>query len=107
MILVEDPAIRARVLEILQIQVADTTKSWMLKPDGKYERVQAKAGQPLLRAQARFIELTRDRVKAAEAGATSSRFYLSRQATSRTKPDDKSADARRVRREGREARKHS
>ena len=107
LILVEDAAIRARVLEILQIQVADNTKSWMLKPDGKYERVQAKAGQPLLRAQARFIELTRDRVKAAEAGATSSRFYLSRQATSRTKPDDKSADARRVRREGREARKHS
>jgi polyphosphate kinase len=101
MTLVEDPAIRARMLEILELQVADNTKSWLLRPDGKYERVQPKPGQPAVRAQARFIELTRDRVRAAEAGATSSRFYLSRQVPSRGKAEDKSSEPRRSRREGR------
>jgi polyphosphate kinase len=106
MILVEDPAIRTRILEILELQVTDNTKSWLLRTDGKYERVQPKAGAPLVRAQARFIELTRDRVRAAEAGATSSRFYLSRQApSSRTKTDDKSSDTRRARREARDSTK--
>jgi polyphosphate kinase len=106
MILVEDPAIRTRILEILELQVTDNTKSWLLRTDGKYERVQPKAGAPLVRAQARFIELTRDRVRAAEAGATSSRFYLSRQApSSRTKTDEKSSDTRRARREARDSTK--
>jgi polyphosphate kinase len=100
----EDPVIRAHMLEILQIQVADTAKSWQLQSNGKYERVQQKT-QPPLRAQARFIELTRDRVRAAEAGATSGRFYLSRQAPSRVKVDDKSSEGRRARRDGREGRK--
>jgi polyphosphate kinase len=107
MIPIEDPAIRGRVLEILQLQVADTAKSWLLTSSGKYERVQPKAGQPMLRSQARFIEMTRDRVRAAEAGAPSSRFYLSRQAPSRQKADQKSAEVRRVRREGRDSRKNS
>ncbi len=108
MIPLEDPLIRARLIEMLQIQCADTAKSWLLKPDGKYERVQPKPGQPLFRAQARFIEMTRDRVKAAEAGVTSGRFSLSRFANPRGKMmDDKSSEARRVRRDAREAKKHS
>jgi polyphosphate kinase len=107
MILIEDPAIRTRLLEILELQVSDNTKAWLLQPDGKYERVQPKAGQPPMRAQARFIELTRDRVRAAEAGATSSRFYLSRQvASSRSKGEDKSTETRRARREARETKGH-
>jgi polyphosphate kinase len=107
MIPIEDPAIRTRLIEILQIQVDDNAKSWLLKPDGKYERVQPKAGQPVLRAQARFIEMTRDRTKAAEGAATSGRFYLSRLASPRGKAEDKSGDGRRGRREAREARKSS
>ncbi len=96
---IEDPTLRTRLLEILEIQVSDSAKSWLLTSSGKYERVQPKAGQPALRSQSRFIEQTRDRVRAAEAGATSGRFYLSRQAPSRSKTDDKSADTRRARRE--------
>jgi polyphosphate kinase len=107
MIPIEDPGIRTRLIEILQIQVDDNAKSWLLKPDGKYERVQPKAGQPILRAQARFIEMTRDRTKAAEGAATSGRFYLSRLASPRGKAEDKSGDGRRGRREAREARKSS
>jgi polyphosphate kinase len=105
MIPIDDPALRARLFEILEIQVADNTKSWSLTPDGKYERIQPKSGQPPVRAQARLIEMTRDRLKAAEAGVTSGRFSLSRLAGSRGKADEKSGDGRRTRREAREARK--
>jgi polyphosphate kinase len=101
---VEDSAIRARLIELLQIQCADNVKTWILKPDGKYERVQIKPGQTPFRAQARFIEMTRDRVKTAEAGATSGRFSLSRLASSR-KLDEKSGEGRRARRDAREAKK--
>jgi polyphosphate kinase len=104
MIPVEDPLIRARLMEILQIQSADNVKNWLLQSDGKYERVHPKPGQPLLRSQARFIELTRDRVRAAEAAATSSRFHLRPLPNGRTKLDGKTADVRRARREAREAR---
>src|SRR5262249_49650919 len=51
MIPVDDPAIRARLVEILQIQIADNVKSWMLQGDGSYVRVQPKPGQPLVRSQ--------------------------------------------------------
>jgi len=100
----EDPVIRGRLIEALQMQASDTAKSWALKPDGKYERVHAKPGQTPFRAQTRFIELARDRVKASEVGVTSARFPLARFASSRTKTDDKS-EGRRARRELRESKK--
>ncbi len=101
---VEDPILRARMIEMLQLQCADNVKTWLLKSDGKYERVQLKPGQTPFRAQARLIEMTRDRVKTAEAGATSGRFSLSRLASSR-KLDEKSGEGRRARRDAREAKK--
>jgi polyphosphate kinase len=106
MIPVEDAALRARVLEILETQVADNVKSWQLRPDGKYERVPPKPNQPLVRAQARFIEVTRDRLRASEVAATSGRFYL-RRPPSAHKRDDATGEGRRGRREGRDARKTS
>jgi polyphosphate kinase len=97
MLPIDDPAIRARLVDILEIQVSDNCKGWLLKPDGKYERVQPKPGGPFIRSQARFIEMTRDRVKTAEASATSGRFHLVPQ----RKPfDGKLSDGRRPRREG-------
>jgi polyphosphate kinase len=94
MLPIEDPAIRARLTDILDMQIADNAKSWVLQPDGKYERVQPKTGAPLVRCQAKFIEMTRDRVKAAEASATSGRFHLLPQ---RAKLDGKLPDGRRPR----------
>jgi polyphosphate kinase len=98
MVPVEDAAIRARLIDALQLQCADNVKSWVLKSDGKYERVQPRPGAPVVRSQARLIEMTRDRLKAAEASATAGRFSLSRLARAR-KIDEKSADGRRVRRD--------
>ncbi len=96
---VEDPVLRARLIDVLSLQVADNVKSWVLKPDGKYERVQPKPDEPLVRCQAEFIEMTRNRVKSSEAVATSGRFHLL------PRSGERGADGRRGRRELREAKK--
>jgi polyphosphate kinase len=77
MVPLEDAALRARLIEILTVAANDNVKSWRLGTDGSYTRAQPKAGAPPLRSQMRFIEMTRDKVKAAEAaGAGSGRFHL-------------------------------
>ncbi len=103
MVPVEDPALKTRIREILAVQLGDNVKSWQLRTDGKYERVQAKAGDPSVRSQARFIELTRDRVKQAEAAANAGRFHLG--VLSLPKIDAQVAEGRRTRREARENKK--
>jgi polyphosphate kinase len=107
MVPIEDPAIRARLIEILQIQTDDDVKNWALCEDGTYERVLARASQPPLRSQQRFIELTRDKLRTADAAASTGRFYLNALPNGRTKLDGKTADGRRARREAREAKKSS
>jgi polyphosphate kinase len=104
MIPVEDPTLRSRLLDILELQLEDNVKAWRLRPDGKYERVTPKPGAPLLRSQSKFIEMTRDRVKAAEAAATSGRFSLG--ALSRPSVDTHRTEGRKPRREPRETKKH-
>ena len=67
---VEDPAARDRVLdEILATQLADNVKARILRPDGTYERVQPKPGQPPIRSQERFMHLARRAVTAHEQNA--------------------------------------
>jgi hypothetical protein len=104
---VEDEALRKRLLDILAIQRSDNTKAWHLRQDGKYERVQPQsvAGggpAPLVRAQAKFIEMTRERVKSAEAAQATGRFHLG--ALSRPKLEADGRPGARPRRETREAR---
>jgi polyphosphate kinase len=77
MVPIEDVVLRARLVELLQIQCADNMKAWTLGSDGSYRRVQPTPGQPLVRSQTRFMEIARDRVKTADAaGRPSSRFHL-------------------------------
>ena len=39
---VEDPALKERiVVEILGTMLADNQRSWILRPDGRYERIRA------------------------------------------------------------------
>ncbi|HEY8088121.1 MAG TPA: polyphosphate kinase 1 [Polyangiaceae bacterium] len=99
MVPVEDVALRTRLGEILQVQLSDNVKAWALRADGKYERLQPKQGAPLVRSQARFMELTRDRVKSAEAQATQGRFVLG--VLSRPKIEEALNAGRRARREPR------
>ncbi|MFO0679067.1 MAG: polyphosphate kinase 1 [Polyangiaceae bacterium] len=98
MIPIEDPALRARLVETLAIGFADNTKVWTLQADGKYVRVQPKPGVAPMRSQQRFIDLARDKVKVAEvSGAASTRFYLGRPKPSPNDP--KGGRQVRVRRE--------
>jgi polyphosphate kinase len=76
MVPILDPDIKARLMtEVLSISLADNVKSWMLQADGRYARVTPPTGEAALRAQGRFIELARERVKAAEAHIRSSPRY--------------------------------
>jgi polyphosphate kinase len=77
MIPIEDPALRARLIDILNTQWADNVKSWTLEPSGTYVRTQPRPGAPLVRSQQRFMEITRDKVKVADQAARpSSRFHM-------------------------------
>ncbi len=76
MVPVLDPQLRARVIqEVLGTALADNVKAWALAPDGRYTRVEPAPGEAPLRSQARFIELTRERLREAEAHG---RFQLAR-----------------------------
>jgi polyphosphate kinase len=61
--------------EVLAVSMSDTLKSWALHADGSYARVVPPAGETPIRAQGRFIELARERVKEAEAHIRSSARY--------------------------------
>ncbi|MGN0436139.1 MAG: RNA degradosome polyphosphate kinase [Wujia sp.] len=52
---VEDEDLKARVIEILRIQLADTLKAYILQPDGSYEK-QDLRGREKLEAQAYFCQ---------------------------------------------------
>jgi polyphosphate kinase len=76
MVPVLDPQLRARVTqEVLGTMLADNVKAWELAPDGRYTRVEPAPGETPVRSQARFIELTRERLREAEAHG---RFQLAR-----------------------------
>jgi polyphosphate kinase len=77
MVPIEDPAIRARLIDILGVSFSDNVKAWTLEPNGTYSRIQPKPGAPMVRSQQRFVELTRDKVKSAEQAARApSRFHM-------------------------------
>ena len=77
MVPIEDPAIRARLIDILGVSFSDNVKAWTLEPNGTYTRTQAKPGAPIVRSQQRFVELTRDKVKIADQAARApSRFHM-------------------------------
>ncbi|HEX4514409.1 MAG TPA: polyphosphate kinase 1, partial [Polyangiaceae bacterium] len=79
MVPIDDEEIKSRIGDILDMQLADTAKSWRLRSDGSYERVEPAPGATPLRSQQRFIEMARDKVKISEnAARTSGRFHLQR-----------------------------
>jgi polyphosphate kinase len=75
MVPILDNDIKNRLLnEVLAVSMSDNVKSWALHADGSYARM-VPAGETPVRAQARFIELARERVKEAEAHIRSSARY--------------------------------
>ena len=59
---VEDPDIKERVIEILNIQLADTLKAYLLQPDGTYKK-QDLRGKEKIGAQDTFCRMAMDRTK--------------------------------------------
>ena len=77
MVPIDDPAIRARLIDILAVSWSDDVKGWVLEPSGTYVRATPRPGQPLVRSQQRFMEMTRDKVKVADQAARpSGRFHM-------------------------------
>ena len=77
MVPVEDPVLRAKLAEHLDLQLLDNVKSWRLRSDGSYSRVVPKTKETLVRSQNRFQELTREVVRLAEVAARpGSRFHM-------------------------------
>jgi polyphosphate kinase len=57
---VDDPELQARLLEVLELNLADDTNAWVLGPNSAWERVPTVEG---VSAQARLRELARDRAR--------------------------------------------
>jgi polyphosphate kinase len=93
---VEDPVLRARLVDILATQRTDTAKAWILRSDGTYARVDAKGEAPV-RCQTRFIETTRDKAKTADMKAPSGRFHLAPATRSKPEVDGEGRSRRRER----------
>lgn len=58
-----DAQIRERAVDIVNILMADSSKTWELLPDGSYQRAVPHNSAVPVRAQQRLIELARGRVK--------------------------------------------
>ena len=70
-----DPELRDRVANLLTIQLEDSTKAWILRADGSYDRV--KETVPPVRSQQKFVDQARAASRSGELGAISSRrFHL-------------------------------
>ena len=73
-----DPELRARAVQILDLVMSDSVKTWELSADGTYHRV-APSAPPPLRVQARLMELARERSKAIDPLARGGgRFHILR-----------------------------
>jgi polyphosphate kinase len=63
-----DEVLKRRVIdEILGLTQKDNSKAWALRTDGSYSRITPKDGEPVLRSQQRFMELTRERARETDA----------------------------------------
>jgi polyphosphate kinase len=71
-----DPAVRERIVGSMDILMADNVKTWELGRDGSYTRTTSPPGTPPLRAQQRFIELSRERAKQSDPLARTGRFHI-------------------------------
>jgi polyphosphate kinase len=83
-----DPVVRARIDEIESIMYADNAKTWELSSDGSYNRVAPPSATPPMRAQQRFIELARERVKQSDALSRGGRFHILRVPTTGEERDE-------------------
>jgi polyphosphate kinase len=80
---VEDGRLRERLDEMLERQLADTSKARVLAPDGSYRRAPRKAGAPARRSQHEFMELAMGRPPAPRVAARPARLVPRRRPAAR------------------------
>jgi polyphosphate kinase len=71
-----DPAVRERAVANLDLLFADNVKTWELGVDGTYTRMVPPSTATPMRAQARFMELARERSRQNDALARTGRFHI-------------------------------
>ncbi len=71
-----DPAVRERIVNAIDLLFTDSVKTWELGRDGAYTKLVAAPGSTPVRAQARFMELARERAKQSDPLARSGRFHI-------------------------------
>lgn len=85
---IEDRALASQIRdEILATMLSDNVKCRVMRPDGHYERRVALDGEPLVRSQQRFVELTREKTRQSRMTPAGSPFRL-RAAASRVHAAD-------------------
>jgi polyphosphate kinase len=62
---IEDPAVKAELLEVLELSLADNAGAWELRPDGEWERRRPADDEPVRNVQEQLIE--RHTARAAES----------------------------------------
>jgi polyphosphate kinase len=95
-----DQAVRERLVALSEIMFSDNTKTWELGSDGTYTKVLPLPGAPIVRAQSRFIELAKERVKQGENLSRGGRFHTLRV------PQTELDDVRRHQKNGNKKKKH-
>ena len=105
MIPIEDPALRARLIEILQMQLRRQREELAAQVRRQVRARAAQAGAAAPPLAGAVHRDARERVKAADAAATGGRFHMHALPNGRGKLEGKSADARRSRRDAREGTK--
>jgi polyphosphate kinase len=58
---IEDPALQAELVELLDISSQDNTNARILRPDGSYEKVTPKKKDPLIDSQTIFMQQAKNR----------------------------------------------
>ena len=71
-----DPAVKARVEDMLNVLASDNAKTWVLEADGRYSKVPTTLGTTALRSQQRFIEAARERHKPGDALNRGERVHI-------------------------------
>lgn len=67
---VTDPVLKKRLLdEVLGLSMADNTKAHRVLADSRSERIQPKAGEPVVRSQQALVELAQKQIAAANEAA--------------------------------------
>lgn len=67
---IEQPDLKARVIDVLKTTLADNVKARELQPDGTYRRVKPADGEPAVRSQLRFLEQAAESASRQAAGPT-------------------------------------